>query len=148
VTDNKDAIARRIASTAGQLEEVEEALRDWKPDNKEGNPWMNHFKECVFHSANDTEHMAIQLFSTLEEELRKLEEVSGESNFRKFLDHEDVQKRIEDIFVCINEARVRFEVCMMIFCSSTTSQCHFYVACTAGTGLQGGVRGGQSCKGT
>ncbi len=119
--DNKDAVARQIASTRGRLEEVEEALRGWKPDNKEGNPWMNHFKAYVFHSPNDCERMATQLFSTLEEELRKLEEVSDESNFRKFLDHEDVQKRIEDIFVRINEARVRFEVCTMTFCSSLSS---------------------------
>ncbi len=126
--DNKDAVARQIALTGGRLEAVEEALRGWKPDNKEGDPWMKHFKAYVFHSANDSERMAIQLFSTLEEELRKLEEVSDESNFRKFLDHEDVQKRIEDIFVRIDEARVRFEVRAMTFCSSISSQRHFYVA--------------------
>ena len=126
--DNRDAVARQIASTGGQLEEVEEALRGWKPDNKEGNPWMNHFKVYVFHSANSIECMTIRLFSTLEEELWKLEEVNGESNLRKFLDHEDVQKRIEDIFVRINEARVQFEVRTMTFCSSTSSQHHFYVA--------------------
>jgi len=57
VKDNKDAVARQIASTGGQLEEVEEALRDWKPNNKEGNPWMNHFKAYVFRSANDSERM-------------------------------------------------------------------------------------------
>jgi len=62
--------------------------------------------------------MNIQLFSTLEEELRKLEELRDESNFRKFLDHEDEQNRIKDIFVRINEARVRFEVCTMTFCLS------------------------------
>lgn len=126
--DNKDSVARQIASTAGQLEEVAEALRGWKPDNKEGDPWMNHFKAYVFHSANDSEHMTIQLFSTLEEELRGLEKLSDESNFRKFLDHEDEQGRIRDIFMRINEARVRFEVCMMKFCWSVSSQCHFYVA--------------------
>jgi len=71
---------------------------------------------------------AIQLFSTLEEELRKLEEICAESNFRKFLDHEDEQKRIADIFVRINEARVRFEVRTMTFCSSVSSQCYCYVA--------------------
>jgi hypothetical protein len=110
VKDNKDAVARQITSTGVQLEEEEEALHGWKPDNKEGNPWMNHFKAYVFYSANGSECMTIRLFSTLEEELRKLEEVRGESNFRKFLDHEHVQKRIEGIFVRINEARVRFEV--------------------------------------
>ena len=57
-----------------------------------------------------TKVMTIQLFSTLEEELRQLGKVSDGSNFRKFLDHEDEQKRIGDIFVRINEARVRFEV--------------------------------------
>jgi hypothetical protein len=98
VKDNKDAVARQIASTGGQLKEVEEALCGWKPDNKEGNPWMNHFKAYVFHSAKESERMTIQLFSTLEEELRKLEEVSDESNFRKFLDHEDEQKRISGYF--------------------------------------------------
>jgi hypothetical protein len=72
--------------------------------------------------------MTIQLFSTLEEELRQLGKVSDESNVGKFLDHEDEQKRIADIFVRINEARVRFEVRIMTFCSSLSSQCHFYVA--------------------
>ena len=43
--------------------------------------------------------MTIQLFSTFEEELRQLGKVSDESNFRKFLDHEDEQNRIADIFV-------------------------------------------------
>jgi len=61
-----------------------------------------------------TKVMTIQLFSTLEEELRQLGKVSDESNFRKFLDHEDEQKRIGDIFVRINEARVRFEVRTMM----------------------------------
>ena len=126
--DNEDAVARQIASTGGQLEEVEEALRSWKLDNKEGNPWMNHFKAYAFYSAHGSERMTIQLFSTLEEELRQLGKVSDESNFRKFLDHEDEQKRIADIFVRINEARVRFEVCTVTFCSFMSSQCHFYVA--------------------
>jgi len=75
-----------------------------------------------------TKVMTIQLFSTLEEELRQLGKVSHESNFRKFLDHEHEQKRIGDIFVRINEARVRFEVRTMTLCSSVSSQCHFYVA--------------------
>jgi hypothetical protein len=109
---------------------VEKALRGWKPDNKEVNPWMNHFKAYVFHVANGIECMTIRLFSTLEEELWKLEDVSGESNFRKFLDHEDVQNRIKDIFVRINEARVQFEVRTTTFCSSIFSQCDFYVART------------------
>ncbi|PPQ90908.1 hypothetical protein CVT25_007869, partial [Psilocybe cyanescens] len=94
VKDNKDAVSRQIALTGGQLEEVAEALRDWKPENEEGHPWMNHFKV------------------TLEEELRGLEKLSDESNFRKFLDHEDEQGRIRDIFVRINEARVRFELAL------------------------------------
>jgi len=128
VKDNKDAVARQIALTGGQLEVVEEALRDWKPDNKEGNSWMNHFKAYVFHGANESERMTISLFSTLEEELQQLGKVSDESNFTKFLDHEDEQKRIADIFVRINEARVRFEVPTATFCSSVLSQCHFYVA--------------------
>ena len=72
--------------------------------------------------------MTIQLFSTVEEELRQLGKFSDESNLRKFLDHEDEQKRIADIFVRINEARVRFEVRMMTFCSSLLSQCDLYVA--------------------
>jgi hypothetical protein len=126
VKDNKDAVARQIASTGGHLEEVEEALRGWKPDNKEGNPWMNHFKVYVFHSANESGDYT--MFSILEEELRQLGKVSDESNFRKFLDHEDEQKRIADIFVRINEARVRFEVRSMTVCLSVSSQCHFYVA--------------------
>ena len=54
--DNKDAVSRQIASTGGQLAEVEKALCDWKQDNKEGTPWMNHFKAYVFHSANESEH--------------------------------------------------------------------------------------------
>jgi hypothetical protein len=72
--------------------------------------------------------MTIQLFSTLEEELRQLGKLSDESNFRKFLDHEDEQTRIADIFARINEARVRFEVRITTFCSFLSSHCHFYVA--------------------
>ena len=126
--DNKDAVSRQIVSTGGQLEVVEKALYGWKPDNKDRDPWMNHFKAYVFHSANESERMTIQLFSTLEEELRKLKELNDESNFRKFLDHEDEQGRIGDIFVRINEARVWFEVCTMTSCSSMSPQCHFDVA--------------------
>ena len=60
--------------------------------------------------------MNMQLFSTLEEELRKLEELRDESNFRKFLDHEDEQNRIKDVFVRINDARVWFvRVCRISF---------------------------------
>jgi hypothetical protein len=110
------------------LKEVEEALRGWRPDNKEGYPWMNHFKAYVFHGANKSGSMVIKLFSILEEELRGLEKVSDESNFRKFLDHEDEQGRIKNIFVRINEARVQFEVSTTTFCLSVSSQCHSYVA--------------------
>ena len=53
--DIKDAVARQIASTGGQLEAVDEELRGWKPKNKEENPWMNHFKAYVFHSANESD---------------------------------------------------------------------------------------------
>ena len=105
--DDKDAVSRQMALTGGQLEEVEKALCGWKPENKEKTPWLNHFKVCVFHSANDSERMTIQLFRTLEEELQKLEEIDKESNFRKFLDHEDEQKRIVDIFVRI-ECSLRY----------------------------------------
>ena len=146
--DNNDAVAWQIASTGGQLEVVEEALCGWKPDNKEGNSWMNHFKAYVFHSANVIECMTIRLFSTLEEELRKLEEVIGESNFRKFLDHEDVQNRIKDIFARVNEARVQFEVRTMTSCSSISSQCHTYVARTGCKSLHEGVRSGPKHQGT
>lgn len=59
---NKDAVSRQIASTGGQLEEVEKVLCGWKPDNKEKDPGMNHFKEYVFHNANESERMTIQLF--------------------------------------------------------------------------------------
>jgi hypothetical protein len=52
VKDNNDAVAWQISSTGGQLEEVEEALRGWKPDNKEGNLWMNHFKAYVLTAVN------------------------------------------------------------------------------------------------
>jgi len=55
VKDNKDAVAQQIASTGGHLEEVEKALRGWKPDNKERNLWMNHFKAYVFHSSNESD---------------------------------------------------------------------------------------------
>ena len=126
--DNKDAVSRQIASTVGQLKEVEKALCSWKPDIKDRDEWMNHFKVYVFHNANESERMTIQLFSTLEEELRKLNKLNDESNFRKFLDHEDEQGRIGNIFVRINEARVQFEVRTMTICSSVSSQCHFYVA--------------------
>jgi hypothetical protein len=121
-------VARQIALTGGQLEEVAEALRGWKPENKEGYPWMNHFKTYVFCRANESRYMTIKLCSTLEEELRGLERLSDESNFRKFLDHQDEQGQIKDIFVRINEARVRFEVCTMTLCSSVSSQCPFYEA--------------------
>ena len=102
----------------------------------------------MFHSANGVGFMTIRLFSTLEEELRKLEQVRGESNFRKFLDHEDVQKRIEDIFVRINEARKQFEVHTMIFCSPIFSQCHFYVARPRYKSFHEGVRSGPKRQGT
>jgi hypothetical protein len=119
-----------VIASSGTFEEFadnsQKAIK--QPDNKEGTPWMNHFKAYVFHSATESERMTIQLFSNLKEELQKLEEVRDESNFRKFLDHEDQQKRIEDIFVRINVARVCFEVRTMTFCSSVSSQCHFYVA--------------------
>jgi hypothetical protein len=74
--------------------------------------------------------MTIRLFSTLEEELRKLEEFIGQSNFRKFLDHEDVQKRIEvgsKIFSCVSmrpECGLRYDLLfidilsMTLLCSS------------------------------
>jgi len=55
VKDNKDAVARQISSTGGQLEEVEKALHGWKPDDKERNLWMNHFKAYVFHSSNESD---------------------------------------------------------------------------------------------
>ncbi|KDR79298.1 hypothetical protein GALMADRAFT_1363458 [Galerina marginata CBS 339.88] len=90
VKDNKDAVARQIASTGGQLEEVVKALDGWKPSNQEETSWMNHFN------------------ATLKEELQKLKELGDESNFRKFLDHEDEQARIKEIFVSINEARISF----------------------------------------
>ncbi|KAF5316175.1 hypothetical protein D9619_006668 [Psilocybe cf. subviscida] len=96
VKDNKDAVARQIASTGGQLQEVADALDGWGPVDKEETPWMNHFN------------------TALEEGLQELKGLSDESNFRKFLDHEDEQGRIKDIFVRINEARVRFELAMGI----------------------------------
>jgi len=55
VKDNKDAVARQIASTGGQLEEVVKALDGWKLDNKEETSWVNDFKAYVFHSADDSE---------------------------------------------------------------------------------------------
>jgi hypothetical protein len=121
------------------LEEVEEALRGWRPDNKEGYPWMNHFKAYVFRGANKSGLMTMKPFSTLEKELRGLEKLRDESSFRKLLDHEDEQGRVKDIFVRINEARVRFEVRTTAFCSSVLSQCHFYVACAECKSIQGGV---------
>ena len=145
---NKDAVSRQIASTGGQLEELEKVLGGWKQDNKEGTPWMNHFKAYVFHIANESKRMTIQLFSTLEEELRKLNKLNDESNFKKFLDHENEQGQIGDIFVRINEARVQFEVRTMTFCSSVFSQCHFYVARVGCKSFCGGVRSGQSRQGT
>ncbi|PPQ84461.1 hypothetical protein CVT25_007992, partial [Psilocybe cyanescens] len=73
---------------------------------------MNHFKVYVFHCANKSGRMTIRRFSTLKEELWGLEKLSDKSNFRRFLDHEDEQGRIKDIFVHINEARVRFELAL------------------------------------
>jgi hypothetical protein len=89
---------------------------------------MDHFTAYVFHGANKSGPMAIKHFSTLEKELRGLEKLRDESDIRKLLDHEDEQTRIKDIFVHINEARVQFEVRTTTFCSSVSSQCHFYVA--------------------
>jgi len=60
VKDNKDAVARRVASTGGQLEAVEEELRGWDPDNAKGNHlWINHFKTYGFHSPNESECVTI-----------------------------------------------------------------------------------------
>ena len=118
--DNKDAIARQILSTGCQLKAVEEALGSWEDDNKEGESWMGQFKMYVFHSFRRV-NASSRLFRTLETELKKLNELNDESNFRKFLDHEDEQKRMMHIFECINEARVQFEVrasplvCLPIF---------------------------------
>ncbi|KAF5325080.1 hypothetical protein D9619_009645 [Psilocybe cf. subviscida] len=96
VKDNNDGVARQIASTGGQLEEVAKALEGWKLSNQEKTEWMKFFKV------------------TLEEELGKLKELSDERNWKKVLDHEDEQARIKDIFVRINEARVRFELALGI----------------------------------
>jgi len=52
VKDNKDVVARRIALAGGQLEAVEEELRDWNPNNMERNLWMNQFKMYGFHGHN------------------------------------------------------------------------------------------------
>ena len=108
--DNKDAVARRITSTGGQLEAVEEELHGWNLDNTEENLWMNQFKMYVFNIPSEGEFVTISLLRTLDGELKKLNELNDESKFRKFLDHEDEQKRIADVFERINEARVRFEV--------------------------------------
>ncbi|KAF5325076.1 hypothetical protein D9619_009641 [Psilocybe cf. subviscida] len=96
VKGNNDAVARQIALTGGQLEEVAKALEGWKLLNQEKTEWMKFFK------------------ATLEEELGKLKELSDERNWKKVLDHEDEQARIKDIFVRINEARVRFELALGI----------------------------------
>jgi hypothetical protein len=86
----------------------------WLEHGQQGRKHMDEsFQRVRVFSGN--ERLPIQLFSTLEDELRKLGEISGESNFRKFLDHKDVQGRIEDVFVRINEARVQFEVCIMTY---------------------------------
>ena len=39
-----DAVARRIASTGGQLTVVEDALDGWKHDNEKQEPWVRQFK--------------------------------------------------------------------------------------------------------
>ena len=59
IRHNKDAVARRIASTGGQLEAVEEELRGWNSDNKEENLWMNQFKTYRCHSPNESERVTI-----------------------------------------------------------------------------------------
>jgi hypothetical protein len=115
------------------------ALDGWKPANQEEILWMNHFNAYVLQNTDNSEYTTKQVFSTLEGELQKLKELSEESNFRKFLDHEDEQARIKDTFVRINEARVQFEVRAMIFCSSALAQCHCYVAWVGYKSLQGGV---------
>ncbi|PPR04700.1 hypothetical protein CVT26_015025 [Gymnopilus dilepis] len=94
--DNKDTVARQIASTGAKLKELEMALEDWNPRDKEATPWMDDFR------------------TTLTNELHGLEILSDESNLRKVLDHEDEQTRIKDIFVRIDEARVRFELALGI----------------------------------
>ena len=92
------------------MKEVERALEDWNPKNRDASPWMESFRTYVIHTANVIRCLTINNFSTLTNELRGLESLRDESNLRKFLDHEDEQARIKDIFVRINEARVQFEV--------------------------------------
>ncbi|KAF9524130.1 hypothetical protein CPB83DRAFT_861801 [Crepidotus variabilis] len=92
VQDNKDAVVRQILSTGDQLNVVEKALEGWRPHNKEEERWIGQFG------------------STLKEQLEELLKLKDESTWRKILDHEDEQKRIEEIFGRVNTARERFEL--------------------------------------
>ena len=110
--NNKDEVAHQIASTGAHLNEVEKALDGWTREKKDALPALNHFRMCVIHDSDSDNigRMNVRRFRTLLNELRGLETLKIESNWRKFLDHEDEQARIKDIFVRVNEARVQFEV--------------------------------------
>ena len=47
--------------------------------------------------------------------------LSNEWLIRKVADHEDEKERIAEIFERVNEARVQFEVCIILVCPSVAS---------------------------
>ena len=69
----------------------------------------------VCHHLDGRELTMVRSFRTLEEELKKLLQLSNEWLIRKIADHEDEKTRIAEIFERVNDARIQFEVCFITF---------------------------------
>ena len=67
-------------------------------------------KRAALQTSSDNELTTLQLFRSLDTELKELIKLKDESIFKRILDHEDEQKRIAAIFERINDARIQFEV--------------------------------------
>ncbi|KAF9524137.1 hypothetical protein CPB83DRAFT_948682 [Crepidotus variabilis] len=95
VQDNKEMIVRHIVSAGYQLKVVGEALDGWQPNSKDEKRWIDKFTR------------------TLKKQSEELSKLKNESTFRKIVDHEDEQKRIEEIFGNVNTAREQFEASLL-----------------------------------
>jgi len=51
----------------------------------------------------------------LQEEMKKLKDLSSKSLVAQTLDHEEYQKKIRKIFECVNDATMSFQVHALIF---------------------------------
>ncbi|KIJ91544.1 hypothetical protein K443DRAFT_478327, partial [Laccaria amethystina LaAM-08-1] len=96
VSDNINAVKRRLDSTRAQLETVEKELGGWTPKTAQELQCINSF------------------LLNLKEELNNLQKLSNEWLARKIADHEAEKGRIMEIFERINEARVQFELAISI----------------------------------